>query len=150
MLNALIQALKNLISPPVTLQYPLAEDITLPAQYRGLIEYSAEDCIFCDKCEHACPPRAIIFFQEANGDKVYRYNPHLCIYCGECVRACPKPQEALWQSEKKQPFALRAENVNSEWKVWEERCSESRDAFAAAKKAKKAAKAQSDGQGEMQ
>ena len=95
MIHAMIQAFKNLFAKPATLSYPMAEDIVLPPKYRGLIEYSADHCIFCDLCEKACPPRAIIFFQHEDGSKEYRYNPHLCIYCGECVRACPKPEEAL-------------------------------------------------------
>ncbi|WP_345984783.1 4Fe-4S dicluster domain-containing protein [Sulfurimonas sp. HSL-1656] len=139
MLKAMINAFLNLFRPVRTHNYP-AEPMPLPPAYRGLIEYNEEACIFCDKCEKACPPKSIRFFQHEDGRKEYRYNAWLCIYCGECVRACPKPEEALWQSEAKARPALKADNVNGGWFDWEAECAQSRDDYAAAKKAAKAAK----------
>ena len=139
MLKAIVTAFTNLFKPIHTHNYP-AVDIELPKDYRGLIEYSEEDCIFCDKCEKVCPPGAILFYQNEDGSKKYRYNPWLCIYCGECVRACPKPEEAIWQSEKKQESAVKADGANEEWFIWEAACQQSREDYAAAKKAAKAAK----------
>jgi len=143
MLKALFEAFKNLFKTPHTLNYP-AEDIKLPENYRGLIEHSEEDCIYCDKCEKVCPPGAIIFYQNEDGSKEYRYNPWLCIYCGECVRGCPKPDEALWQSEKKQRPATKNDEANEAWFRWEAECKESRKTYTAAKKAAKAAKKAED------
>lgn len=140
MLRALIQAFTNLFKPVHTLKYPLEEDIVLPKDYRGLIEYSEEDCIFCDQCEKACPPKSIVFYQHEDGSKEYRYNPYLCIYCGECVRACPKPDEALWQSEKKQLSATREDDVNNSWSLWQREAADSRTRYAAMKKSAKATK----------
>ena len=140
MLKAMVRAFTNLFRPVRTVPYP-AKPSPLPKAYRGLIEYNAEACIFCDKCEKACPPKSIRFFQHPDGSKEYRYNPWLCIYCGECVRACPKPEEALWQSETKSRPAVADDDVNEGWFVWEAACAESREAYAAAKKAAKAAKA---------
>jgi len=140
MIKALIQAFTNLFRPVHTLKYPLEEDIVLPKEYRGLIEFSEEDCIFCDQCEKACPPKAIVFYQNEDGSKEYKYNPYLCIYCGECVRACPKPDEALWQSEKKQLSATKEDDVNNSWFVWQGEAAESRTRYAAMKKSAKAAK----------
>ena len=98
-----------------------------------MIEYGEEECIYCLKCEKACPPGAILFVPVENpphnekntceydinkhnkkGLK-YHYNPHLCIYCQECVRACPKPDEALWQSNKKPPIGVKDDKVNENW-----------------------------------
>ena len=91
--------------------------------YRGLIEFGEEACIYCLKCEKACPPGAILFVKTDNPSAneknkkglEYNYNPYLCIYCSECVRACPKPDEALWQSNKKPEIAIKRDNVNSDW-----------------------------------
>lgn len=136
MFKAMLEAFKNLFKSVHTIDYP-AKDIVLPKGYRGLIEYGIDACIFCDKCEKVCPPGAIVFYQHAEGDKEYRYNPWLCIYCGECVRACPKPEEALWQSETKQPSAVKEDGANEGWFVWEAACKKSREEYAAAKKAGK-------------
>lgn len=140
MFKALIQAFTNLFRPVHTVKYPFEEDVELPKDYRGLIEYDAEHCIFCDKCENACPPKSIVFFQHEDGTKEYKYNPYLCIYCGECVRACPKADEALWQSEKKQLSATREDDVNNSWFVWQKEAAQSRESYAALKKAKKSKK----------
>ena len=136
MFTSLLHAFLNLFRPIRTHSYP-AQDIELPAGYRGLIEHNHDACIYCDKCEKVCPPKAIIFKQNADGTKTYNYNAWLCIYCGECVRACPKPDEALWQSETKQLPALKKDGVNSEWSVYELACKQSRQEYADAKKAAK-------------
>lgn len=126
-MNALFQALKNLFSKPKTIAYP-AKPIEKPKDYRGLIEYGEEHCIYCLKCEKACPPGAILFVhtdtpsqnEKNKKSQKYEYNPWLCIYCGECVRACPKPNEALWQSEKKPSIAVVSDDVNGKWFEMEE------------------------------
>jgi NADH-quinone oxidoreductase subunit I len=134
MFKAVLQAFMNLFKPVHTLKYPLEEDIVLPKDYRGLIEFGADECIYCDQCEKACPPKAIVFFQHEDGSKEYRYSPYLCIYCGECVRACPKPGKALWQSEKKQSSATKADDVNNGWFVWQREAAQSRERYAEMKK----------------
>ena len=136
MLNSILQAFLNLFRPIRTVKYP-AEEIVLPSGYRGLIEHDHEACIYCDKCEKVCPPGAILFYQHEDGTKTYRYNPWLCIYCGECVRACPKPEEALWQSEKKQSSAVSEDEVNTQWFIYEDACKQSRETYALAKKSAK-------------
>jgi NADH-quinone oxidoreductase subunit I len=140
MLKSIFKAFTNLFRPVHTVNYP-EEDLQLPENYRGLIEYNVEDCTFCDQCEKVCPPGAIIFHQHEDGFKEYHYNPHLCIYCGECVRACPKPDEALWQSAKKQLSALKADEVNNAWFVVEKEAKASRETYAEIKKAERARKA---------
>ena len=122
MFTSIKKAFKNLFSKPQTIDYPVTP-IEKPAGHRGLIEYGEEHCIYCLKCEKACPPGAILFVPTDNPtqnpknkkSQEYQYNPHLCIYCGECVRACPKPQEALWQSEKKPMIATKEDRVNDSW-----------------------------------
>jgi NADH-quinone oxidoreductase subunit I len=129
MKTSIKKAFKNLFKTPQTISYP-AQPINRAKGYRGLIEYNEQECIYCLKCEKACPPGSILFTptdtpsdNPKNKKKLeYQYNPHLCIYCGECVRACPKPNEALWQSEKKQIIATAKDEVNIKWFEIERRC----------------------------
>ena len=122
MLASFFKAFKNLFKKPKTIDYP-ATPIEKDKDYRGLIEYGEEECIYCLKCEKACPPGAILFVAVENPPEneknkkglKYHYNPHLCIYCQECVRACPKPDEALWQSNKKPLIGIKDDKVNEDW-----------------------------------
>lgn len=122
MFSSLFKAFTNIFKKPQTIDYPLTP-IAKDKDYRGLIEYGEESCIYCLKCEKACPPGAILFVKTDNPSEneknkkslLYNYNPYLCIYCGECVRACPKPEEALWQSNKKPVVAIKSDDVNSGW-----------------------------------
>jgi NADH-quinone oxidoreductase subunit I len=100
MIKSIIESFSNLFAKSETINYPY-EQIAKFKNYRGLIEYSADECIFCYKCEKVCPPDAIVFKPTKEKNRLYEYNPNLCIYCGECVRNCPKEDLALWQSEKK-------------------------------------------------
>ena len=141
MIQSLIRAFSNLFRSPLTVNYP-KDEIILPKGYRGLIEYDADYCIFCNKCEKACPPEAILFEQNMDGSQTYNYNPYVCIYCGECVRACPKPEEALWQSEKKQSSALQSDAVNSKWSKMHEQTRKSKEQYADYKAEEKQRKAE--------
>lgn len=122
MLRSFIEALKNLFKKPKTIDYPITP-IEKDKDYRGLIEYNQEECIYCLKCEKACPPGAILFVPVENPPEneknkkglLQHYNPYLCIYCQECVRACPKPDKALWQSDKKPPIGIKDDKVNENW-----------------------------------
>lgn len=122
MTTSIKKAFVNLFKKPQTIDYP-ASPIEKPQGSRGLIEYGESECIYCLKCEKACPPQAILFVKtdtpsqnEKNKKSLqYNYNPHLCIYCGECVRACPKPSLALWQSEKKPWIGVKEDGVNEKW-----------------------------------
>lgn len=122
MLRSLSKAFKNLFKKPQTIDYPVTP-IPKDEGYRGLIEYGEPNCIYCLKCEKACPPGAILFVPDDNPSEneknkkglKYYYNPHLCIYCTECVRACPKPGEALWQTNKKPSVGIKEDRVNDYW-----------------------------------
>lgn len=137
MLKEMIRSLTNVFKKPHTTQYPF-EEVKKPKNYRGLIEYNEEHCIFCDKCEKVCPPNAIHFLQDVNdGSKQYRYNPYLCIYCGECVRECPKMDEALTHSDKKPTPATKLDKVNEEWFEYQKKCREAREEYKINKKRQK-------------
>ncbi|MEA1916383.1 MAG: 4Fe-4S binding protein [Campylobacterota bacterium] len=122
MFTSLKKAFQNIFKKPQTIDYPLTP-INKEPDFRGLIEYGESECIYCLKCEKACPPGAILFVPTPDPSTnpknkkglQYHYNPHLCIYCTECVRACPKPDEALWQSNKKPPIGVKEDEVNEKW-----------------------------------
>lgn len=116
MIQALFEAFKNIFKKHSTTPYPF-EPTYKPKNFRGLIKYNEDKCIFCLKCESVCPPNAIIFDQSIDdGSYSYNYAPYLCIYCGECVRACPEPGKdgALWQDEEATKPSSK-KSLNDEW-----------------------------------
>ena len=78
--------LKNLVSKPVTKNYP-AEPIDYPEASRGHIENDFEQCILCGLCMRNCPTGAIKV-EKAEGN--WRINRFDCIQCGYCTLKCPK------------------------------------------------------------
>lgn len=131
MIRSIIESFKNIFKEPITNDYPNTP-IQRVKNYRGLIKYTQEFCIYCDKCEKVCPTKAIVFTQSLDGSKRYHYNAHLCIYCGECVRNCPKV-EALSQSDEKPPIAVREDDVNSTWRVLQDEAKQSRIDYKSSK-----------------
>ncbi|MBE2231624.1 MAG: 4Fe-4S dicluster domain-containing protein [Chitinophagaceae bacterium] len=141
-MNTFFSAIGNLFKEPVTTKYPF-EPTYKPDDYRGLIGFEESLCIWCRRCELACPPGAIVFSQDMEGKQTYHYNRAVCIYCGECVRACPK-EGALFQTAEPAPCALKEENINNGWNQLFDEALDSREKFAAEKKRKAAEKAAAD------
>ena len=131
-----VKAIGNLFKKPVTTPYPYVPTFK-PGDYRGLIEFNEDLCIWCRRCEAVCPPGAIVFSQDLEGKQTYHYNRAVCIYCGECVRTCPK-EGALLQSANPAPCALKEENINNGWNKLYPEAIASRDAYMAEKKRKAA------------
>lgn len=140
MIKSFVESFKNIFKEPITINYP-QEQIKKPAKYRGLIVYDEKECIFCDKCEKVCPPKAIVFHQNMDGTKKYHYNEYLCIYCGECVRDCPKPDEALTHSEIKPPMGTIDNDIFTKWRKLYKDAKQSRIDYKAFKKTQKKTKA---------
>lgn len=142
-MKSFFQALGNLFSKPATVRYPF-EPTYKPDDYRGLIVHNPDLCIWCRRCEMGCPPGAIIFSQAMDGQQTYHYNRAVCIYCGECVRVCPKEGAIIQTAEPGKP-ALKAENINRNWKITVDEALKSRAAYTAEKKRQAAAKASEEG-----
>ncbi|NWF66393.1 MAG: 4Fe-4S dicluster domain-containing protein [Campylobacterales bacterium] len=121
MIQGMINSFCNLFKKSATIDFP-NEQMKISKNYRGLINHSDSDCIWCDVCEKVCPPGAILFLQNMDGSKKYNYNPYLCIYCGECVRNCPKPNEALWQEENIAFSSSSKKEVQDDWFSLEDEC----------------------------
>jgi len=101
--------MKNLLKPPVTLEYPDARP-DIPKGYRGvptLVKdpHGREKCVSCQLCEFVCPPKAIRITpgsipeesETAHVEKApeeFEINMLRCIYCGYCQEVCP--EEAIF------------------------------------------------------
>lgn len=131
-MSMFLKALGNLFRSPATVKYPF-EKTYKPDNYRGLIVHNPELCIYCRKCEMACPAGAIVFSQALDGKQSYHYSRHVCIYCGECVRACPKPGAIIQSAEMAAP-ALKSDNPNNGWNLKFKESMDSRAKYMAEKK----------------
>jgi ech hydrogenase subunit F len=131
-MKTFFKALGNLFMRPVTVRYPF-EKTYIPDDYRGVIGFDESLCIWCRRCEMACPPGAIVFSQNVDGEQTYHYNKAVCIYCEECIRICPK-EGALYQTNQPAACALKEQNVNNGWNTLFEEALRSREQYSAKKK----------------
>jgi NADH-quinone oxidoreductase subunit I len=146
-MKTFFKAIGNLFRKPVTIRYPF-EQTYIPDDYRGMIGFNENLCIWCRRCEMVCPPGAIVFSQDMEGKQTYHFNRAACIYCTECVHACPV-EGAIFQTPEPAKCALKEENINNGWNVLYDEALKSRAAYALEKKrlaAEKAAAAKAGGE----
>jgi NADH-quinone oxidoreductase subunit I len=102
--RGLATTLRELVSKPVTIQYP-EEKRPVRTRFKcrhtlKRYENGLEKCIGCSLCAAACPADAIFVEAADNTDderyspgeryaRVYEINFMRCIFCGYCEDACP-------------------------------------------------------------
>jgi ech hydrogenase subunit F len=138
-MKTFFSALGNLFKRPVTVRYPF-EKTFIPDDYRGAIGFHESLCIWCRRCETACPPGAIVFSQDLEGKQRYYYNRAVCIFCEECIRTCPK-EGALYQTHQPALCAVKGDDINNAWNTLYAEALQSRASYAAEKKRLAAEKA---------
>ncbi|HWQ93594.1 MAG TPA: 4Fe-4S binding protein [Clostridia bacterium] len=79
-------ALKWALAKPATSRYPFEPRQALPGS-RGRLEFSRENCVFCNICAKKCPTGALVVNRT---NKKWSIDRLRCISCGYCVEACPK------------------------------------------------------------
>jgi NADH-quinone oxidoreductase subunit I len=91
--KGMLETLRHLARPPVTVQYP-EEVRPIPPRARTNLLWFDERCTGCSTCAQACPDGCILVETAPNPDgtlnKVrYEIDFRLCMYCGLCAEACP-------------------------------------------------------------
>ncbi len=79
------------VSKPVTTRYPFAPRVAIPGS-RGRLEFTPENCVYCNVCAKKCPTGAIVV---QRAQKRWSLDRLQCISCGFCVEVCPKKSLAL-------------------------------------------------------
>lgn len=79
-------ALKWAFSKAATTRYPFEPRIALDGS-RGWLEFTEDDCVYCNVCAKKCPTGAL---QVIRAEKTLTIERLSCITCGCCVEVCPK------------------------------------------------------------
>ena len=78
-------ALKWSVSKPATSRYPFTPRTPL-ARSRGRLEFTKDNCVYCNICAKKCPTGALLINR---AQKKWAIDRLRCITCGYCVEACP-------------------------------------------------------------
>lgn len=90
MFGLLKKTLANLVSGPVTRDYPGTKRPDFDGS-RGHLDMDPAVCIYCGACSKRCPTKAIAVSREP---KEWKLEVGRCIVCGHCVEVCPK--KCMW------------------------------------------------------
>ena len=109
-MKLLPEAIKKLVTKPVTIQYPKRKP-RMPENFRGRHIFDKELCIFCRLCEMNCPNNAIKIDREK---RTWEVDLGKCIFCQVCEEVCPTKPKAVKLSKvyelagaRKSEFILR-------------------------------------------
>ncbi|MBL7070906.1 MAG: 4Fe-4S dicluster domain-containing protein [Candidatus Omnitrophica bacterium] len=94
-LRELKEAIKAVIKGPYTNMYPFKPHIP-HKRFRGMVEFSDENCIGCTACKFVCPSGAIEVKDDIGQDPPERkmvINYDMCNFCGNCTLWCSTKDE---------------------------------------------------------
>jgi ech hydrogenase subunit F len=78
--------IENLFSKPATRVFPIEKREPAP-DVRGTVEFSGDNCNYCNACALKCPTNAITVNR---AEKTLDFDIFRCITCDCCVEACKK------------------------------------------------------------
>jgi len=78
---------QNLLRPSRT--RAVADVVTRPTGFRGMIEHEASLCTGCTACAYVCAPKAISFDSTDGAAVTWKFSAGQCSFCGLCVQYCP-------------------------------------------------------------
>ena len=96
------QIMENLVSKPVTEEYPFKQS-NYAERMRGHIEIDIEQCISCTLCAQNCPPGAIQVDRQKGTWSIDRFD---CVQCGNCINVCPKKCLHMKQAQMEKSMSL--------------------------------------------